>query len=155
MRRPELVAAATCAVCSRKIGAQEHGLPMFFRLTIEQHAVDLRVVNRQAGLEAVLGSPLLAHVMGPDEDMTVRLMEPATITVCYSCALEPVMVHHLAELAEARRPVTVERRPPDVELRPKTSEVTLPMSPEYRQVVIDGDRLARPRAARLADGMSE
>lgn len=96
MNETELRKAATCALCRRKIGAS--GIPLFYRVTVERHGVDVQAVQRQTALGAFLGSPALASVMGPDEQMTVSMMEPAAITVCEPCSTEKW--HCVASLAE-------------------------------------------------------
>ena len=35
------------------------------------------------------GNAALAQVMGPDEEMTVQLIEPRTFTVCEPCSQQP------------------------------------------------------------------
>lgn len=102
MKEKELRTAATCAMCRRKIG--ETGLPVFYRVTVARYGIDLKAVERQQGLTMLLGgNAMIASAMGPDEDMTVTLMEPATITVCDPCAGQDVMVHLLAELTGGSR----------------------------------------------------
>jgi hypothetical protein len=49
-------------------GVADQG-PIFYRVTVEQCGLDRHAVQRQAGLEQMLGSPVLAAVMGPDEDI--------------------------------------------------------------------------------------
>lgn len=101
MKERELRERATCAVCRQKIGRS--GLPLFYTVTIERHGVKLNAVQRQTGLEMMLGGHVgLAQALGPDEEMTERLMGPATITVCETCSIQDAMVAHLAELAERR-----------------------------------------------------
>jgi hypothetical protein len=96
MKESELRKCARCAHCGKLIGQNQ--LPIFYRVTIERHGVDVAAVNRKSGLEAFLNSPRLASVMGPDEDMTMPLMIPRTITICERCSLEDTPVALLAEL---------------------------------------------------------
>lgn len=84
LKEKELRDAADCAACGKKVG--ESGLPFFYRVTIERHGVLLRNVQRQDGLAAFLGSTQLANVMGADEDMTMVVMEPKTVSVCEPCS---------------------------------------------------------------------
>ena len=84
MKEKELREAADCALCGKKIGA--FGIPMFWRVKIERHGVKLDAVQRQQGLTMMLGGHAgLAMVMGADEEMTIPMMEPVTITVCETC----------------------------------------------------------------------
>lgn len=87
MKESELRACAICALCAKPIGAS--GVPLFWRVTVERFGVDLRAIRRQDGLAAVLGGhAALAQVMGPNDDMTVTLMQPVKLTVCETCAME-------------------------------------------------------------------
>lgn len=105
MKEKELRASAVCAICLQKIGSSGF---MFYRLSIERHGVDLNAIKRKSGLENFLGSPALAAVMGPDEDMTIPLMDKITITVCEGCADQPITVH---ELAAAKQPEPTNNTP--------------------------------------------
>lgn len=86
MKETELRRHSTCALCGKKVG--ETGLPLFWRITVERFGIDLKTVRRQDGLAQLMGSTVLADVMGPGEDMTVTLMEPKALTVCETCAME-------------------------------------------------------------------
>lgn len=98
MKEKELRKCATCAMCGRKIGAAT--LPIFRRVRIECHGINLDAVKRQMGLAMLMGgNGGLAAAMGPDEEMTMPLMEPATITVCHDCDMVAIPVARLAELA--------------------------------------------------------
>ena len=94
MRENELRKAAECAVCRKPFG--HTGLPLFFRVRIERLGVNLQAIQRQDGLGAMLGSSKLANIMGTDEEMTTPMMEPVTVTVCETCALEDVNLFSLA-----------------------------------------------------------
>lgn len=87
MKERELREHAECSLCRNKIGAT--GVPLFYRVTVEQFGVDLSAVQRQQGLTMLLGgaAPLAEH-MGPNEDMAHE-MDRAVLTVCQQCALEP------------------------------------------------------------------
>ena len=87
MKESELRNHTKCSLCHQLIGAT--GIPLFWRVTIEHFAVDLNAIRRQDGFGALLGSTMLAQVMGPDEDMATPMMEPVVLTVCHDCALKP------------------------------------------------------------------
>lgn len=97
MRERELREHTTCSVCQKPIGHTR--LPLFWRVHIERFGIDLNAVRRQDGLAAMLGSATLAAAMGPDEQMAKPVMEPATITLCETCALADISVAALAETA--------------------------------------------------------
>ena len=97
MKERELRECATCAVCGHLIG--KASLPVFWRVRLEYHGVDVKAVQRQQGLAMMLGgNGMLAAVMGPDEEMTKPLMEPGAITVCHDCGMKGVTVAELADM---------------------------------------------------------
>ncbi len=80
MKEKELREHATCDVCGQKILSK--GLPMFYVVTVERYGVDFKAMQRQAGMEMMLGNVPLAQVMGPNEDMTESIMDSVKLTVC-------------------------------------------------------------------------
>ena len=91
MKEKELREAAQCAVCKRKLG--ETRVPLFYRLRIERHILNVDAINRHIGLTMTLGgNATLAAVMGPDEDMTTQMMDPVTVTVCEECSYSTPLV---------------------------------------------------------------
>lgn len=89
MRERELRQHAKCSACGELIG--HTGLPLFSVVTIKRHGIKVDAVRRQDGLAAMLGSPLLAGVMGADEEMT-EIMDEGTFTLCEACAFDtPVL----------------------------------------------------------------
>ena len=99
MKEKELRECSTCAICGKKIGAC--GLPVFHRVRIETHVVDLAAVQRQQGLAMMLGgNGMLAGVMGPDEEMTKQPFKPDELTVCGACVVAETCVSALMGLAD-------------------------------------------------------
>lgn len=99
MKERELRACATCGLCGEKIG--KSGMPMFWRVRVERHGIDLGAVQRQTGLAMLLGGHGgIAAAMGTDAEMTVPLMDPVTLTVCEPCATRSTCVVALAERPE-------------------------------------------------------
>lgn len=94
MKESELRAAAVCCLCARRIG--ETGMPIFYRVRIERHGLNIAAMKRQQGLGMMLGGSL-AMAMGPDEEMTTPLMDPVSVTICEPCSLTGVMAAELAE----------------------------------------------------------
>lgn len=104
MKEKELRAHSTCSLCRKKIG--ECGLPFFFRLKVERFGVNLNAVRRQTGLAMMMGgNAILAQAMGPDEDMTMPLMDPLVLVVCEKCSMERDMP--IAALAEQESTVEI------------------------------------------------
>lgn len=97
MNEAELRKHSTCSLCRQPIGRS--GLPLFWTVRIERYGIDLTAVRRQDGFAAFLGSPALAAVMGPDEQMAQKLMDPVNLTVCETCSTRSQ--HCVAALAEA------------------------------------------------------
>lgn len=76
---------APCALCGK--GMAHTGLPLFYRVTIERMGIDGRAVQRQAGLEMMLGGhAAIAHVMGPDDDMGIPIGDADKGLICATCA---------------------------------------------------------------------
>lgn len=87
MKETELRKNSQCIACKKFIG--ELTLPIFWVVNAEKHVVNFKAIQRQAGLEAMLGSVGLARVMGADEDMTKVLgVTKHNHMVCDSCMLE-------------------------------------------------------------------
>ena len=85
MKERELRQHATCSLCNQAIGHTR--LPLFWRVKIERFGIDLTAVQRQQGLGLMIGGAL-AMVMGPDEDLATPVMDPVTLTVCETCAVD-------------------------------------------------------------------
>ena len=54
--------------------------PIFYRVTVEQFALDRNAIERQRGLELMTGSAAIAAALGPDEDIA-KLMQKSTVFV--------------------------------------------------------------------------
>lgn len=94
MKRTEI---SKCALCGQ--GVMHDGNIIFYRLSIQTFGMDLKAVQRQAGLEQFLGgNAAIAHAMGPDEDLAIAVHEPETALVCLPCACTPSCVASLLEL---------------------------------------------------------
>ena len=80
-----------CSMCGK--GVMHAGIPLFYRLRVETMGVDVKAVQRHAGLEQVFGGgqagAVLANVMGPGEDIAKPLGEPTTKILCQPCAVKP------------------------------------------------------------------
>lgn len=102
MKEKELRECEDCNLCNEKIG--KSGIPMFWRVKIERHGLDLNALERQTGLAMSMGKNMapLAQIMGPDEEMTMPMMDPVTITVCETCAISSL--HCVASMAEMSDP---------------------------------------------------
>ena len=92
-----------CCKCGK--GVMHTGLPLFWQLTIQRMQIDVGAVRRQHGLEMMLGSPLLAFHMGPQEEMAKPLFESHTVWLCEACATEMICVAAIDE-AENEREAT-------------------------------------------------
>jgi hypothetical protein len=79
-----------CAHC--KQGVMHTGLPLFWRISVERFGIDMQAVQRQHGLELVTGSPVLARVLGPDEDLATPVMDKKEFILCEACSSTPILV---------------------------------------------------------------
>lgn len=95
MKEKELREAARCGCCKKLIG--HTGAPMFYRVTVETHVLNVPEIRRQDGLALMLGSSSIAAVMGVNADMT-QVASKKTITVCLDCCVNGSTV---AEVVEA------------------------------------------------------
>ena len=87
MKEKELREKSVCAACGEKIG--HAGVPLFATVTIRRWALDYGALQRQTGLEMMMGGHVaLAQVMGADEDMAKELDAPVEITLCWKCYAE-------------------------------------------------------------------
>jgi hypothetical protein len=82
-----------CRLCEK--GVMHSGQLTFFKLTVEHHVVNVGAVQRLHGLEQMI-SPVLASVMGPDEDLSEPVDRPSTFLLCLDCATK----RSIAELLE-------------------------------------------------------
>lgn len=74
-----------CRACGEGLAAE---IPIFYRVTLEQHAVDLAAVQRLGGLVALMGgNQQLAAVFSPDRHYTQQMWSN-TILLCQACAME-------------------------------------------------------------------
>lgn len=103
MKEAELSKHTTCNLCNRLVTAG--GLPLFWCLTVERHGMNAQALKRQMGLSNFMGGNThLARIMGPDEDVTMPIMEPIKLTVCEGCMMDHAsMVMHVAMEADAKR----------------------------------------------------
>lgn len=84
-----------CACCGN--GVMHNGCLIFYRVRLERMVIDLPAVERQHGLEMMLGrNAALAAVMGPNEDLAKSLGGPITVLVCQDCSNN----YHVADIAE-------------------------------------------------------
>lgn len=92
-----------CAFCGR--GLAHSGHPVFYRIAVEQMVVNVAAVQRQHGLEAMLGSPALAFHMGEQADLAKSITgTPETLLICMPCSMLPTALAILPELAERQKP---------------------------------------------------
>jgi hypothetical protein len=85
-----------CVVCSK--GVAHAGHPLFYRITIEQCGLDRGAIQRQTGLEVMLGDhALLANVMGPNEDMAKILSKKDNLWICIRCTESPHLFYQALE----------------------------------------------------------
>ena len=73
-----------CIRCGK--GVMHAGVPVFHRITLEIMGIDARAAQRQAGLEMMLGgNAMIAHAMGPDDDIGIPIGPAQTALICSDC----------------------------------------------------------------------
>jgi len=74
-----------CIGCGK--GVAHNKCMAFYQIKLGSRILNLPAVQRQTGLEMAMGSPVLAMVMGPGEDIAINLGEDVTGLVCMDCAV--------------------------------------------------------------------
>lgn len=74
-----------CANCGK--GMMHSGQIHFYRAEISQQIVDMRAVQRQHGLEMMLGgAAALAQAMSPNDDIAIQCASK-TVLLCADCGM--------------------------------------------------------------------
>lgn len=100
MKEQELREHATCSRCKKGIGHTR--LPFFWTMKATRWGLDAVAMQRSAGLGMMLGSPALAMVMGPDEDLANEV-DSQEITLCETCALDLMAILESCKPGEPRK----------------------------------------------------
>lgn len=89
LERKSAEAMGPCVICGKQ--QLETGLPLFYRVTVEQCGIDMQAVRQHVGLAMTLGGGetglALAGVMGAQQDPVV-VMNRHTANICATCAME-------------------------------------------------------------------
>ena len=94
-----------CVMCGH--GLMHDGALSFYRVRIDSLLADVGAIKRRQGFELMMGSVLLAEVMGPDENLAVAASREEAL-VCLSCALRyPLLV--ILDACEHREEVSCAR----------------------------------------------
>lgn len=91
-----------CAKCDK--GVMHDNNMTFFQVSITNMMINLNAVQRQHGLEMVIGNPMIANVMGTNEDMGVPIGDTETVLICFDCSLKV----NIPGILESREKVEVE-----------------------------------------------
>lgn len=75
-----------CVFCGRGICAG--GQIACTRIRVTRLCTDPGAVRRQHGLELMIGSPAIAHAMGPQEEMLKAVGEECSVLVCDRCSMD-------------------------------------------------------------------
>jgi hypothetical protein len=78
-----------CALCDQGVGHDTN--IMFWRLRFERAGLLPQAIRRQHGLELLLGSPVLAQAMGPDENIAKIIDGPHEVWVCEPCVMDHLL----------------------------------------------------------------
>ncbi len=87
-----------CIVCNK--GMMHTGIPLFYKVTFARMGVDMGAVQRQNGLEQMLGgSAALASVFSPNEDIASPIDGESTVLICEECSCKQIVLAEIAERA--------------------------------------------------------
>ena len=106
MKRKEI---EPCAICGK--GVMHDNMLTFYRVKLDYMIGNIPAIQRQAGLDMMLGNAAIAHVMGLDEDIAIPMHEQSFL-LCFDCAVQH-QVAALAEIINEKKAETDE--PPPVE----------------------------------------
>lgn len=87
-----------CAFCGQ--GVMHTGLPLCYRVRVERIGIDMREVNRSAGMEQFMGGNVALARIFHDPDIAHPIGDPVESLVCEKCALEPQILALLNEAKE-------------------------------------------------------
>ena len=79
----------SCVLCNK--GIMHDNNILFYKVRLTRLGINLGAVRQRAGLEMMLGSVVLAEVMGPDEDLATQITSQEFL-VCDTCALDRSLV---------------------------------------------------------------
>jgi len=80
-----------CVFCDKGVGAC--GAIDFFVLSLDRFVFNDKAIQRQHGLETMLGHPAIATIMGTDSQMGIHLDGVHDVWVCAECCYgQPVML---------------------------------------------------------------
>ena len=74
-----------CVMCGQGVGVAG---PIFYRAKIEQIVLDTKAIQREAGLEMMMGGHVgLARALSPESDFAKTFRE-AEVLLCGACGIE-------------------------------------------------------------------
>lgn len=77
-----------CARCGRGIA---HAGPVFYRVAVEQMVIDAVAVQREAGLEAMVGNAAIAAALSPNADFA-HVFRHREVLLCGACGIDPTVI---------------------------------------------------------------
>lgn len=91
-----------CAACGK--GVMHAGAPQFYQVTVQPHLVNVPAIQRQHGLEQMLGgNATIAFHMGTQEELAVPFGEPVVMFLCQDCGITEQSIAGLLETEERKR----------------------------------------------------
>lgn len=96
LKRSQIEKVIRCIRCGKKLG---HALT-FMVLRLDRFMFNHRAIQRQHGLELVVGNAAIAQALGPDEELAVAIVDrPVEVGVCQDCTIEPMILAGVLERA--------------------------------------------------------
>lgn len=91
-----------CTACGK--GVMHAGAPQFYRVTVQPHLVNVPAIQRQHGLEQMLGgNAMIAFHMGTQEDIGLPFGEPVVMLLCQDCGISEQSIAGLLEAEERKQ----------------------------------------------------
>ena len=90
MKRDEITA---CYLCGGPTA------PSFYQIRAQHYVYNPDAVRRSAGMEMMMGNAMLAHIMGPNEDLATLIETTGPVNVCLQCSAD-LRVADLVEKGE-------------------------------------------------------
>jgi len=84
-----------CAFCGK--GVMHTGLPLFYSVRVQRMGIDMREVDRAAGMEQFMGGHVALARIFHDPEIANPFGEAVNSLVCEACAMKPNLFARLNE----------------------------------------------------------
>jgi len=98
--------ARPCSCCKKPLCHSQ--VPLFYRVHVEQMALDMRNYGRLVALSAMFGSQQLAEAFSPSTQIAAPI-DTVELLICQTCAIDPNAPPLLAMIELAKIPARDQR----------------------------------------------